>query len=138
MFKRVIAFLLTFFVMLTLFAGCSAQDQAQAFDAESFVDDCRILAPASQYDAGKLKNFEIDFIRSVLIKFGKSDYYKNMTEQERETALKEICEVLKTYSYGLAKNGFAEDYTVDMKRHNVICRLKDFSDSEVMWSMPGY
>ena len=61
-----------------------------------------------------------------------------MTEQERETALKEICEVLKTYSYGLAKNGFAEDYTVDMKRHNVICRLKDFSDSEVMWSMPGY
>lgn len=137
MFKRLISFLLAFVIPLILITGCSASDQPQVFEAQKFVEDCRILAPASQYDESKLENFEIDFIRGVFTKFGKSDFYKNMTDEEREAAYNELADVLMTYEYGNA-NGFIDEYMVDMSEHKVWCRLKDFTDSEIIWSMPGY
>ena len=139
MLKRVVSYILVTVFSLMLFAGCSpASDRTNVFNAEKFVDECRILVLSTQYDESNLKDFEIDFIKAVLIQFGKSDFYKNMTDGERETAFNEIGEVLLRYSYGQVKNGFTDKYSVDMNTHKVTCRLKDFQDSEVMWSMPGY
>lgn len=123
---------------LALFAGCSPASGDKVFDAEEFVSDCKILAPASQYDDTKLKSFEIDYVRAVFERFVKSDYYKNMNEEEREAAFNELCNVLMTFSYGNAKTGFIEEYSVDMNKHKILCRLKDFPDSEVLWNIPGY
>lgn len=138
MFKRLVSFILTAVIALTLFTGCSSESGQKTFDAQKFVDDCRILTPESQYNKSTMKNFEIDFIRNVLTKFGKSDFYKEMSDEEREAAFNDMGKILMTYSYGYAVNGFVEEFSVDMRKHQFFCIIKDFPDAELMWSMPGY
>lgn len=138
MIKRLLSFMLITVLSLAFFAGCSSAYGEKTFDAEEFVSDCKLLAPASQYDETKLKSFEIDYVRAVFEKFGKSDFYKNMNDEEREAAFNALCNVLMTFSYGNAKTGFIEEYSIDMNKHKILCRLKDFPDSEVLWNMPGY
>lgn len=140
MFRKIVSFILVAVLSLILLTGCSTSgsDQPEEFDAAEFIDDCRILVPASRYDEDKLKDFEIDFPRTVLDKFGKSDYYKNMTEDERKATFKELTKILSEYSYGGAKNGFMKEISVNMVQHTVSWYIKDFDDHEVVWSMPGY
>ncbi|MBR3341912.1 MAG: hypothetical protein IKG30_09850 [Clostridiales bacterium] len=137
MFKRAVSVFLVTVISLIFFVGCSsASNKSKKFDAGDFVYECRILVPSSQYDETKLKNFEIDFIRAVFQKFGESDYYKNMTNEEREAAINDIAKVLQTFSYGKAATGFIDGYTIDMKNHRINCQLKNFEGSETMVRLP--
>ena len=142
MFKRILSFVLVTVISLILFAGCTPADtdQSDSFDAKQFIEECKVLAPASRYSDSEddLKDFEIDFPRAVLEKFGKSEYYKKMNEDEREAAFKEITGILSDYKYGNATKGFMNRVSVDMLKHTVSWYLKDFNDSEVVWAMPGY
>ena len=142
MFKRILSFVLVTVISLILFAGCTPadSDQSDSFDAKQFIEECKVLAPASRYSDSEddLKDFEIDFPRAVLDKFGKSEYYKNMTEDERKAAFNELTNILSTYSYGNAANGFMSKVSVDMLNHTVSWYIKDFNEDEVIWSMPGY
>ena len=137
MFKRVFSVFLVTVISLMLFVGCSStSNESKEFDAGDFVYECRILVPSSQYDETKLKNFEIDFIRTVFVKFGESDYYKNMTNEEREAAINDIAKVLQTFSYGPSVDGFIDDYKVEMSKHRITCQLKNFKDSETIVRLP--
>lgn len=142
MHKRVITYILITVISLIVFAGCTPAntDQTGPFDAKKFVDECRILVPATRYSADEedLKNFEIDFPRTVLDKFGASEYYKNMTDDERKAAFKELTDVLSSYSYGNATNGFMREVSVNMLKHTVSWYIMDFGETEVVWAMPGY
>ena len=140
--KHVITYILITVISLFVFAGCTPANtnQTEPFDAQKFIDECRILVPATKYSADEddLKNFEIDFPRAVLDKFGKSEYYKEMTDDERKAAFKELTEILSTYSYGNAANGFMRDVSVNMLKHTVSWYIMDFGETEVVWAMPGY
>ena len=142
MFKRIFSFVLVTVISLILFAGCTPADSGQSdtFNAEKFIEECRILVPATKYSASEqdLKDFEIDFPRAVLDKFGKSEYYKNMNEDERKAAFKEITGILSTYKYGNATNGFMREVSVNMLKHTVSWYVMDFGETEVVWAMPGY
>ena len=139
MFKRIVSFILITVMSIAFLSGCSSEpDKPEEFDAAHFVESCRILAPASQYTESDLKNFEIDFVRAVFTKFGKSDYYTSMTDRERENAFNELGNVLETYSYGNAADGFIDNCIVDMNTHEITCQLKGFEDYKIIWAMPGY
>ena len=140
--KRVITCILITLISLVFFAGCTPakSDQPDSFDAEKFIEECKILVPASKYSSSEedLRNFEIDFPKTVLDKFGKSEYYKNMTEDERKAAFKELTNILSTYSYGNATNGFMREVSVNMLKHTVSWYIMDFGETKVVWAMPGY
>lgn len=140
MLKKISILILVTVMTLALFAGCSSGDsgKSQTFEADKFVEECRILVPSSQYTEADLKNFEIDFSRAVLNQFAKSDYYKNMTDSEREAALNELGDILTAYSYGNAAGGFVNEFNVNMNDHVISWHIKDFSDINVMWRIPGY
>ena len=127
MFKRIISTILTVILSLVLFAGCSSTDsKPKVFEAVSFVDGCRILAPATTYKNYEPDEYAVVFTQNVFDEFIKSDHYKTMTDSERETALNQLADVLKTYSYGNVTDGFIDSFTVDMnsrtiKWHNVGC-----------------
>ena len=76
--------------------------------------------------------------KNVLETFGKSDYYENMTEEQRFEALEQIGDVLETYSYGPAADGFVWDFYVNKQEHSVSWTVKYYNDTKVMWMMPGY
>ncbi len=139
MFKRLISFILITVMSLVLFTGCSGNNGGtDSFDAANFIDECKLLVPAKRYSENDLMNFEIDFPKTVLDKFGASSYYKKMTDDERKTAFKEITNILATYSYGNAKNGFMKNISVNMVQHTVSWNIMDFDDTEIVWKMPGY
>ena len=138
MFKRVLSMIIVAALSVILFAGCTSSEP-EVFDAAHFVDECRILVPSSQYDSSTQKDFRIIFAKAVLDKFGKSDYYKNMTDEERFEALDQIGKVLETYSYGLAEDGFVMNYLINYDEHSVSWTVKGFDDdTNVKWIMPGY
>lgn len=120
-----------------LFTGCTSSEPEE-FDAAHFVDECRILVPAAQYENSSDMDFKMDFAKTVLNEFGKSDYYKNMTEEERFDALKQIGEVLGTYSYGNAEDGFVWDFLINKEDHSVSWTVKYNNGTYVLWMMPGY
>ena len=137
MLKRVLSMIIVAALSVILFTGCTSSEPEE-FDAVHFVDECRILVPSSQYDNSTQKDFRINFVKSILEKFGKSDYYKNMTDEERFEALKQIGKVLETFSYGQAEDGFVMDYLINNDEHSVTWTVKGFDDTNVMWMMPGY
>lgn len=116
MFKRFISTILVLIMALVLFNGCSSADNGKPkeFVAASFVDDCRILAPATTYKNYKPAEYAVVFTQNVFDEFVKSDYYKNMTDAEREKAFYELADVLKTYSYGPVTDGFIDTFSVNM------------------------
>ena len=140
MFKRLISFILLSVMSLFLLAGCSSNDsdKPEEFDAEHFVEDCKILMPAAKYEDADPKDFMINFTTTVFIRFGKSDYYKNMTEEERIEALNELGKVLETFSYGVAEDGFVTHFRVNKLKHAAVWNVKGYSDADLMWYMPGY
>lgn len=119
MFKRFISTMLVLIMALVLFAGCSSEDNSKPkeFNAATFVDDCRILAPAGAYKNYKAEEYSMVFTLNVFDEFVDSDYYKNMTDAEREKALYELADVLSAYSYGPVTNGFIDSFSVDMNSH---------------------
>ena len=137
MFKRILSTILVAALSVILFAGCTSS-KPEKFDAVMFIDECRILVPAAQYSSGPVKEFKLDFAKAVLDKFGKSEYYKNMTDEERFEALEQIGDVLSTYSYGRVEDGFVGDYKINKAEHSVTWTVKYHSDTNVMWLMPGY
>ncbi|WP_034447471.1 hypothetical protein [Butyrivibrio sp. AE2032] len=140
MFKRVISYILITVMSLVLFAGCSPaeKDENKAFSAPDFVDECRILMPASKYGNMSRDEFAMKFTVTVFEQFGKSDYYKNMTDKERIDALNGLGGVLKTYSYGGVDGGFIDKFSVDSSAHEVTWHIKGDSEIESLWTMPGY
>ena len=137
MFKRILTTIIISVLSVILFAGCTSS-KPEKFDAVMFIDECRILVPSSQYNGGPAKDFKLDFAKAVLEKFGNSDFYKNMTEEERFESLEQIGEVLESYSYGPATDGFVWDFTVNRKEHSVAWTVKYYNDTKVVWMMPGY
>ena len=137
MFKRILSTILVAALSVILFTGCSS-GKPEKFDAVLFINECRIAVLPSQYPDTNAKEFKFDFAKNVLDTFGKSDYYKNMTEEQRFEALEQIGEVLETYSYGPAEDGFVWDFTVNKKEHSVSWTVKYYNDTKVMWMMPGY
>ena len=100
MFKKLITLLIVTVLSLALFAGCSADDgKDKPFDANSFVDECRILMPSTRYKNSDPVECATYFTKAVFEQFGKSDYYKNMSDSEKEKALTDICKVLQKYNY---------------------------------------
>ena len=106
---------------LILLAGCSSKDEetSDVFDAAKFVDGCKILAPAGAYENVPTDEFAMVFTENVFKEFKRSEYYKNMTEEERVAACNEIGEVLKTLSYGTISDGFIDEFSVDPATHSV-------------------
>ena len=137
MFKRILTIIIISVLSVILFAGCTSS-KPENFDAVLFIDECRMLVPAPQYASGPAKEFKLDFAKAVLDKFGKSDYYENMTEEERFEALEQIGEVLDTYSYGRVEDGFVSDFKINKDEHSVTWTVKYHNDTKVMWMMPGY
>ena len=138
MFKKIFSNILVICLSLTLLCGCSSTDKDKPFDALTFVDECRILYPKKAYSGKEDKEVEMDFTLIVFEKFGKTDYYKNMTDDEREQAIKDICEVFKTYSYGDISNGFIRKYSFDSKKHSLTWTVMASSDTTMEWALPGY
>ena len=137
MFKRILSTILVAALSVILFAGCTSS-KPEKFDAVLFINECRIAVPASLYNDGNTKEFKLDFAKNVLETFGKSDYYENMTEEQRFEALEQIGDVLETYSYGPAADGFVWDFYVNKQEHSVSWTVKYYNDTKVMWMMPGY
>ena len=94
--------------------------------------------PASLYKDSELKDFEINFTTTVFKEFGKSDYYKSMSDSEREDAINALGKVLETLSYGNATEGFVNNFRINKLNHTVLWNVKGYTDAEVMWNMPGY
>ncbi|MBR2597029.1 MAG: hypothetical protein IKE09_00580 [Clostridiales bacterium] len=137
MFKRILTTFLVFALSVVIFSGCNSA-KPEKFDASQFVNECRILVPIAQYANVGERDFKLDFVKTVLDEFSKSDYYKNMTDEERFEALNQIGEVLETYSYGSVTDGFVWDFRVIKEEHSVTWTVKYHSDTCVMWMMPGY
>ena len=121
-----------------LLAGCSSSDGGnEAFNAEAFVNECRILVPASAYKNSSVSDFEMLFTKTVFEQFCESDYYKAMSDSERETAANEIGNVLLTYSYGNVSGGFIDSIEVDMNLHSI--RWHNIhAEYSMECPMPGY
>ena len=119
--KRFCLSFLTVLISLILLVGCSSsgQDKNDVFDAETFVNECKVLTPAGAYQNTSTEEFAMVFTENVFKEFKKSDYFKNMTEEERVAACYEIGEVLKTFSYGNINGGFIDEFTVDTATHSV-------------------
>lgn len=137
MFKRILTTIIISVLSVILFAGCTSS-KPEDFDVVLFVNECRIAVPVSQYPDGSTKDFKLDFSKNVLETFGRSDFYKNMTEEQRFEALEQIGEVLESYSYGPAADGFVWDFTVNREEHSVAWTVKYYNDTKVVWMMPGY
>ena len=82
MFKRVLSMIIVAALSVVLFTGCSSS-KPENFDADQFVKECRLLVPSSQYQSAVTRDFKLDFSKTVMDKFGKSDYYNNMNEEQR-------------------------------------------------------
>ena len=137
MFKRILSTILVAALSVIFFTGCTS-DKPDQFDASQFVNECRILVPVAQYANVGERDFKLDFVKTILDEFSKTDYYKNMTEEERFEALNQIGEVLKTYSYGSVTDGFVWDFRVNKEEHSVTWTVKYHNDTSVIWLMPGY
>ena len=137
MFKRILTTIIISVLSVILFAGCTSS-KPEDFDAVLFVNECRIAVPESQYPDDNTRDFKLDFSKNVLETFGRSEFYKNMTEEQRFEALEQIGEVLESYSYGPAADGFVWDFTVNREEHSVAWTVKYHNDTKVMWLMPGY
>ncbi|MCR4703791.1 MAG: hypothetical protein K5665_09030 [Saccharofermentans sp.] len=139
MFRKVITVVIVAFFSLILFAGCSSSGKGKdkPYDARSFVDECRILMPASKYKDADPVECATYFTKAVFEQFGKSDYYKNMSDLQRETAVTDICKVLQKYEYCNIE-GFITGYDVDMSRHEVTWYINGLPDAVNVWIMPGY
>ncbi len=139
MFRKVITVVIVAVFSLILFAGCSSAGKGKdkPYDARSFVDECRILMPASKYKDADPVECATYFTKAVFEQFGKSDYYKNMSDIQRETAVTDICKVLQKYEYCNIE-GFITGYDVDMSRHEVTWYINGLPDAVNVWIMPGY
>lgn len=137
MFKRILTTIIISVLSVILFAGCTSS-KPEDFDAVLFVNECRIAVPVSQYPDDNTRDFKLDFSKNVLETFGRSDFYKNMTEEQRFETLEQIGEVLESYSYGPVTDGFVWDFTVNREEHSVAWTVKYHNDTKVMWMMPGY
>ena len=137
MFKKIFTNILLICLSLTLLCGCSSSEKNKEFDAEDFVEDCRVLMPAGLYKNSTVKEYTMSFTDTVFEQFGKSDYYKNMADLQRETAVTDICKVLQKYEYCNIE-GFITGYDVDMSRHEVTWYINGLPDAVNVWIMPGY
>ena len=139
MFRKVITVVIVAVFSLALLAGCSSSGKGKEkpYDARSFVDECRILMPASKYKDADPVECATYFTKAVFEQFGKSDYYKNMSDLQRETAVTDICKVLQKYEYCNIE-GFITGYEVDMSRHEVTWYINGLPDAVNVWIMPGY
>lgn len=93
--------------------------------------------PASKYKDADPVECATYFTKAVFEQFGKSDYYKNMSDLQRETAVTDICKVLQKYEYCNIE-GFITGYDVDMSRHEVTWYINGLPDAVNVWIMPGY
>ena len=126
------------FLSLAFLAGCSSKTKETGpFDATVFIDECKILVPAAQFQTVSIDEFTLDFTKTVFDEFASSDYYSRMSDAERVAAIKEIGDILKTYSYGGVNNGFIDDIQVDAKNHEVTWHCVG-AEYDTLWSMPGY
>ena len=93
--------------------------------------------PAARNEQMGQSEFAEQFVTTVLSRFVKSDYYKNMSESEREEAFVSIGKVLSSYSYGNVSGGFVNDFKVDMKYREIT--WLDIVDStiQLLWTIPG-
>lgn len=122
---------------LAILAGCSSKTKETVpFEANAFVDECKILVPAAQFQTVSVDEFTMDFTKTVFDEFASSDYYAQMSDAERIAAIKELGAVLKTYSYGNV-NGFIEDIQVDAKNHEITWHCVG-AEYDTLWPMPGY
>ena len=137
MFKRVLSMIIVAALSVVLFTGCSS-GKPENFDADQFVKECRLLVPSSQYQSAVTRDFKIDFSKTVMDKFGKSDYYNNMNEEQRFEAIEQLGEVLESFSYGPVTDGFVWDFMLDKTHHTVSWTIKYYNDTKVVWTMPGY
>ena len=139
MLKRFVSYILIAVMSLALFSGCSSadNDQDKPFSAQEFVDDCRILLPAARYQKMTQNEFAAKYVITVLDQFAKSDYYTNMSNDERENAFNEIGNVLSSYSYGQVSGGFVSDFEVNMKKHEITWFDKSNTEIEMLWTIPG-
>lgn len=137
MLKRFISTVLVMIMSLVLFAGCSSSHDKKTFDAQAFVNECKILTPASQYKNVDKSEFALIFTKNVFDEFGKSDYYKDMNDNEREAAFNELANVLMSFSYGNIEDGYIDSYSVRMDKHLVKWHIAG-ADFETEWLMPGY
>ena len=60
------------------------------FEANAFVDECKILVPAAQFQTVSVDEFTMDFTKTVFDEFASSDYYAQMSDAERIAAIKEL------------------------------------------------
>ena len=138
MLKRFFTFIIMCIVSLAFLAGCSSKaKETGPFVANDFIEECKILVPAAQFQTVSIDEFTLDFTKTVFDEFAKSDYYSRMTDEERVAAIKELGAILKTYSYGNVNNGFIEDIQVDAKNHEVIWHCVG-AEYDTLWPMPGY
>lgn len=137
MFKRFISTVLVIVLSLVLFAGCSSSQDKKKFDAQLFVNECKILTPAGQYKNIAKSEFSMIYTKNVFDEFGKSDYYKHMNDSEREAALNDLANVLMTFSYGSIEGGYIDSYSVKMDKH-VVKWHNVGAEFEMEWLMPGY
>ena len=139
MFRKVFTVVIVAVFSLFLLAGCSSAGKGteNIFDAKSFVDECRLLMPSSKYKDSDPVECATYFTKAVFVHFGKSDYYESMSDQERETALIEICRILQKYEYCNIE-GFITGYDVDMNSHEVTWYIHGLPDAVNIWVMPGY
>lgn len=136
MFKRFISIVIIFMMSLVLFAGCSSTvEENKEFEAVTFVNDCRIFTPASQYKTYDSGEFALIFTRNVFEEFVKSEYYSNMSEDERINAFNELGSVLETYSYGSINGGFIDSFTVNVDKHMITWHNVGL-DYEIEWAIP--
>ena len=108
MFKRILSTVLVAALSVILFTGC-ASSKPEKFDAVLFINECRIAVLPSMYPDTNSKEFKLDFAKNVLETFGRSDYYKNMTEEQRLSSLAKflrhtVTDLLKTVLYGISRS----------------------------------
>jgi hypothetical protein len=135
--KRVVSYILIVFTVLAMFAGCSSDDKNRGvFEAQSFVDECKILVPLAQFQSVTVDEFKQTFTKTVFDEFAASDYFKDMTEEERLNAFNELANILKTYDYG-GVNGFIDSFSIDTKTHEITWHNID-AEYDILWKIPGY
>ncbi len=115
-----------------LLAGCTS---GEPFDAHSFIDDCTKFVDVDSYETRY--EFNIDFVDCCLDRFVRSQYYKNMTEEERLAAVQQIFVELETYSIPPLEDGCVRNVTYDERTGEFMWNYAYRIEYTGRWVMPS-
>lgn len=131
--QRISTTIITVILCLAVLSGC---EYTKKFDAKDYVDSCTQFVDVDSY-AGAWYELNILFVDTCLDRFVRSQYYDDMNETERLEAVKQIFEVLKTYSLPPLEDGLVKNVKYDDNTREFTWNYSYRVDYTGRWIMPS-